>query len=107
MSEVTFGQVSSAILDGSLDDDMKEIEFAIKNRKDYLKQRMMRRLCAGDTVRVDHIRPKAICGLKAKVSKVNRTTISVVFGDDAGRYSGICRVPASYCEKVVKDAPHS
>ena len=100
MSEVTFGQVSSAILGGSLDNDMKQIEFAIKNRKEYLKQRMMLQLRAGDTVKIDHIRPKAICGLEAKVVKVNRTTISVVFGAEAGRNAGPCKVPASCCEKV-------
>jgi len=97
---MTLAEITSTILSGSVDDNMRDIELAMKNRKEYLKQRMMMRLRAGDTVRVDHIRPKAICGLTAEVKKVNRTTISVVFGSDAGRYAGPCKVPASCCEKV-------
>ena len=61
---------------------------------------MMRKLRTGDIVRVDNIRPKVICGLTAKVNKVNRTTISVTFGPEAGRYAGPCKVPANCCEKV-------
>ena len=97
---MTLNEVTSTILSGSLDDNMRDIELAIKQRKEYLKASMMMRLRAGDRVRVDNIRPKAICGLVAEVKKVNRTTISVVFGSDAGRYAGPCKVPASCCERV-------
>ena len=97
---MTFGEVTSTILSGSVDDNMRDIELAIKQRKEYLKASMMMRLRMGDRVRVDNIRPKAICGLEATVKKVNRTTLSVVFGPDAGRYAGACKVPASCCEKV-------
>ena len=93
-------EITAAIMAGSMDNNISDIQFAIAQRKEYIKKNMMRRLIAGDTVRVNNIRPKAICGLTAKVNKVNRTTISVVFGPEAGRYAGSCKVPASCCEKV-------
>jgi len=95
-----YTDIAAAIMGGFMDERIKDIEFQIKSRKDYLKNNMMRQLLPGDIVVVDHIRPKAICGLKATVKKVNRTTLSVVFGPDAGRHSGPCKVPASCCEKV-------
>lgn len=100
MSEVTLSQVTGAILAGTFDEQISDIQFAIQSRKEFVKKNMMRQLIPGDVVRVDNIRPKAICGLTAKVNKVNRTTISVTFGPEAGRYAGPCKVPASCCEKV-------
>ena len=100
MALCDYGLMVSSILSGTVDDHMRDIELAMKQRKEYLKQSMMMRLRVGDTVRVDNIRPKAICGLEAQVTKVNRTTISVRFGTDAGRYAGPCKVPASCWEKV-------
>lgn len=93
-------EITSAILSGSMDDHMAQIKLAMDQRKQYLKATMMRKLVPGDMVVVDNIRPKAICGLMAKVNKVNRTTLSVTFGPDAGRYAGPCKVPASCCAKV-------
>lgn len=93
-------EITGAILSGSMDAHMAQIRLAMDQRKQYLKATMMRQLSPGDKVRVDNIRPKAICGLTATVKKVNRTTISVSFGPEAGRYSGLCKVPASCCERV-------
>ena len=100
MNTLAVGDVTTAILNGSLDNDIASVEQAMKMRKETLKGRMMRQLRAGDVVVVDNIRPKAICGLQATVKKVNRTTLSVVFGPDAGKYAGPCKVPASCCQKV-------
>ena len=97
--KMTVSEIQAGIL--SLDErEMKQVEQAIKMRKEILKSELLVSLRPGDKVRVDNIRPKAICGLVATVNKVNRTTISVTFGEDAGKYSGPCKVPSSCCEKV-------
>ena len=50
--DTTFGKhgiIVSTILSGSVDDNMRGIELAIKQRKEYLKQRMIMRLRMGVT----------------------------------------------------------
>jgi hypothetical protein len=97
---ISVDTISAAIMSGEMDSRLEDIKFAMAQRKEFLKRNMMRQLVPGDTVRVDNIRPKAICGLTAEVKKVNRTTLTVEFGPEAGRYAGSCRVPASCCERV-------
>jgi len=96
---MTFNEISVALLDMD-SSELKAIQEVLDTCKSIKKSKMMRTLSPGDVVIVDNIRPKAICGLKATVRKVNRTTISVDFGADAGRHSGPCKVPSSCCTVV-------
>ncbi len=99
---MTVNEIQTGILSMSIG-EIKQIENAIKLRKESLKGDLLTSLKPGDLVRVDNIRPKAICGLTATVKKVNRTTISVTFGEDAGKYKGACKVPAACCEHMYDE----
>jgi len=95
-------EVTTAILSGSLDNDLSTLKETLEYRRKQAAAQMMYSLEAGDQVIVDNIRPKAICGSTATVVKVNRTRISVNFepGSVPMKYAGGCTVPASCCKKV-------
>jgi len=92
-------EINVAIL-GLNDSELKQVQEAVQMRKSTLKSQLLRTLRPGDRVRIDNISPKAICGLEGVVDKVNRTTVSVTLGSEAGRYAGKSHVPVSCCELV-------
>jgi hypothetical protein len=92
--------VIAEISKGTFDNQLRTLNDVIKSRKERVAEQTLYSLQPGDLVRVDNIRPKAICGKTAKVVHTNRTTVTVKFGEDAGRHRGVCRVPSACCEKV-------
>jgi len=92
--------VLAGISKGEFDADLRVLTNTIKARKGIVAQQTLYSLKPDDLVRIDNIRPKSICGLTARVTGTNRTTVSVVFGEEAGRHSGPCRVPVACCTPV-------
>ena len=70
--------VASDIILGKHDDELDAILSAVRTRRDALAQAVGVSIKSGDTVRFnDTIRPRYLAGQTAKVSKVNRTTLTV------------------------------
>lgn len=96
--------IIAGIQKGEFDGDLKVLGETISSRRKIAAQNSLYSLRPKDLVRISGIRPKALNGLVAEVVKPNRTTVTVKFGEDAGRYQGVSRVPCTCCEKVPADA---
>lgn len=105
MSNITFEQLVDSILDGVADDNIETLSAAIKKRRKIQNSRKILFIAPGDTVRFNGTtRPKYLQGIKAKVVRNNKTTITVFVPEDAWgtrKYRGTeVRVPAGLVDKV-------
>jgi hypothetical protein len=95
--------VLAGITKGEFDGDLKILGETVSARRKKAAQLALYSLQPKDLVRISGIRPQSLNGLIAEVVKTNRTTITVKFGEDAGRHQGISRVPCTCCEQVPAD----
>lgn len=106
MSDITFEQLVDAILDGVADDNIDSLTEAIRQRKEVANGRKLLFINPGDTVIFNRAaRPKYLQGIEVKVTKVNKTTVSVDIPEDAWgarkfRGSKNVRTPISIVDKV-------
>lgn len=80
----------AAMQTGSHDDELDEIEDALKYRRGVIARRRASALNPGDTVRFTNGRPKYLNGLTAEVTKADETHVwvNVPVGLEYKRFSG-------------------
>jgi len=107
MSDITFEQLVDAIFDGVADNNIDSLTEAIKTRREIKDSRKILLINPGDMVMFNkHARPKYLQGIKAKVTKTNRTTVDVTISEDAWgarkyRGSSGIRTPITIVDKVA------
>ena len=88
-------QIKAAIISGDYDDSLASLKDAVKYRQKQISEGFLYTLKKGSKAKVGGLRQPNINGKVVEVIKVNRTTVSVIFGEDAGRYAGACKVPGN------------
>ena len=106
MSDITFEQLVDAILDGVADDNIDSLTAAIKQRREVANGRKLLFINPGDKVVFNRsARPKYLQGIEAKVTKVNKTTVTVDIPEDAWgakKFRGTnVRTPISIVDRVT------
>ena len=107
MSDISFEEFIIGIINGAADENLDTINSAIKSRQKILNSRKMFLFNPGDIVMFNrNTRPKYLQGQKAKVVKINRTTVTVFVSEDAWgtrKYRGTeVRVPFNLVDKEEK-----
>lgn len=98
-------EVVGGIFTGEFDDELNDIVAAINSRRDTISRNKVKSISVGDVVIFNSsIRPKYLEGKEAKVTKVNRKTVTVSIPDDPNyrKYAGSAsvRCPVSLLEVV-------
>jgi tyrosine-protein phosphatase YwqE len=94
---MTATPIINAIVNGHLDGEFDKIKDAIKLRKRTKEQAVGLHLTPGQEVTLnERIRPKRLVGKKAKVVKVNQTTVTITLVETDSRYRGQVKCPLSF-----------
>lgn len=93
--------VLDGIVGGQFDDQLDQLDSAIRARRKIVEARKLDGLKPGDTVRFNNrTKPKYLIGLEAKVIRINKTRAVVKITDEfsAGRFHGEVTVPPELLE---------
>lgn len=100
--EINYSELVTAIVTGKLDSHLPELASLIRDRRDVAAKKLAFTIKVGDVVTLCNIRPAHLNGQRAKVTQVNRTTVTVKFEKDADKaFAAASRVPLACCQLVT------
>lgn len=99
--KVEYNDVAGAIATGICDENLSELIGLIRDRQDKMARKLAFQIRVGNTVELHNLRPANLNGQKAKVLKLNRTTVTARLEQDADKpYAPTHRIPLACCKLV-------